>query len=426
MAPAAPPTPAALRLRRRVAIAIVAGVVAGGAALAIMVNDEADDAVTREAADDAPSPAGAKQSVRAGAKDEGTPPRAGASHVAAAGVLPGAAMAATGGGEPGATEPQPGVATGGADAGAPVEAAGTASAPAGGKAASPSRKVDGGVAVATVVPAGKAAAASRAQEISVPGAPGGAAPNDGGVRASDAGVPDARPRRGSSKASQASSEGGGHGAGGATQSGRSWVNERSRVDEEDSLTRLDRFVAGGATLSGRIVAAETGKAIEGATIHAHSGGAYVEAYSDASGGFRVEGMPARSHAIIWVDRPGGAFIDERLEVAIGAEGQTSDAGTIRLLRGDELRAHSRGWVGLFVSRRGAQIVAGAVSAWLPADKAEIQVGDEILSIDGQDTAGLGPRAATFLLRGAVGTPTTIVVRAHGGAKRSVKLERVPR
>src|SRR5262245_45638622 len=88
--PLPPPTPAALRRRRRVAYGIAAGVLLGGVALAIMVSDEADDAVTRESADDvhASGAPGAKApgapSARAGGEAGGVE-RAGAARVAAEG-----------------------------------------------------------------------------------------------------------------------------------------------------------------------------------------------------------------------------------------------------------------------------------------------------------------------------------------------------
>lgn len=423
-----PPTPAALRRRRRVAYAIAAGVLLGGVALAVMINDEADEGVkgdTAEAADtaDEARASGSPAAKTSASRGKGEPGSAGAARVAGAGAALGVGAPAPGGADPGPPAAQPGSAAPDVDGGAPPEGSSTETgAASAGKPGARARNVDGGVAAA---PAGKAAGA-RAVAVNDPGGPV-AAPRDGGVARTDARAPDAQaPRGGGKGAANASDESGGARAGGGAPSGRAWVNERSRSDEEDSLTRLDRFVAGGSTLTGRVVAAETGKPIEGATIHAHSGGAYVEAYTDASGTFRVAGMPAKSHAIVWVDRPGGSFIDERIEIAIGAEGQATDAGTIRLMRGDELRAHAPGWVGLFVSRRGTQLVAGAVSAWLPADKADVQVGDELLQIDGHDTAGLGPRAATFLLRGPVGTHTKVVVRGHGGAKRALDLERVPR
>jgi hypothetical protein len=421
--PVAPPTPAALRRRRRVAYAIAAGVLLGGVALAIMVNDEADEGVRDEAAESAD---GAQASGGPGPKAPGASgsrakdQRGFAGGARVAGAAAELEAPAAGNAEPGTPQAQPTGAAFDADGGAPPEGSSTETgASAGGKSAGRARNADGGAASAAA-PGGRARAVAAAglavNEL-------GAA-RDGGVSRTDAQAPRGG-GKGAATATASAESAGPRAAGGGAPSGRAWVNERSRLDEEDSLTRLDRFVAGGSTLTGRVVAAETGKPIEGATIHAHSGGAYVEAYTDASGTFRVAGMPAKSHAIVWVDRPGGSFIDERIEISIGAEGQATDAGTIRLLRGDERRAHAPGWVGLFVSRRGTQLVAGAVSAWLPADKADIQVGDELLQIDGQDTAGLGPRAATFLLRGPVGTHTKVVVRGHG-TQRALDLERVPR
>jgi carboxyl-terminal processing protease len=111
---------------------------------------------------------------------------------------------------------------------------------------------------------------------------------------------------------------------------------------------------------------------------------------------------------------------------VPAEGDTAEAGTLKLLRGDELTARLEGWVGLFVNRRSSQIVVAGVSPWTPADEAHLEVGDQLVSIDGRDVTGLGPRAVTYLLRGRVGTSVAVVVREHGGQRRKLTLARVVR
>ena len=68
----------------------------------------------------------------------------------------------------------------------------------------------------------------------------------------------------------------------------------------------------------------------------------------------------------------------------------------------------------------------AISPWLSADRAGIQVGDVLLSIDGHDVSNLGPRAASFLLRGPAGTKANIVAQDSQGAMRKVELERIIR
>jgi hypothetical protein len=203
--------------------------------------------------------------------------------------------------------------------------------------------------------------------------------------------------------------------------------ERSRSEEENALRQVDRFVpTGGVTLQGRVVDADGGKAIAGSVVHVHHDGTLVEGTTDAGGTFKLPGMVAGSHVVVWVGRPGDPYIDERLELAVPAEGQTVEAGTLKLLRGNELTARLEGWVGLFIDRRGSQIVVAGVSPWTPADEAHLEVGDQIVSIDGREVVGLGPRATTFLLRGRVGTSVALVVRQHGGQRRKVTLTRAVR
>jgi hypothetical protein len=203
--------------------------------------------------------------------------------------------------------------------------------------------------------------------------------------------------------------------------------ERSRKEEEGALRQVDRFVpTGGVTLTGRVLDADGGKPIAGSEVHVHHEGTLVEGTTDASGGFKLPGMVAGSHVIVWVGRAGDPYIDERLELTVSGTGDTSDAGTFKLLRGDELSGKPEGWVGLFVNRRGGQIVVAGVSPWTPADEARLEVGDQLVSIDGRDLAGLGPRAVTYLLRGRVGTSVAVVVRSPGGQRRKLTLARAVR
>src|SRR5207244_13452669 len=113
-------------------------------------------------------------------------------------------------------------------------------------------------------------------------------------------------------------------------------------------------------------------------------------------------------------------------VHIPGEGERANAGVIRLLRGDELAPTLNGWVGMFVARSGGRIVVRAVNPWLPAERAHIDVGDALLSIDGHDLSLLGSRAATFLLRGPVGSTTEVVTESADKTRRTLSLPRVAR
>jgi S1-C subfamily serine protease len=166
--------------------------------------------------------------------------------------------------------------------------------------------------------------------------------------------------------------------------------------------------------------------VVGAVVEAVLAERFMEGRTDAGGAFQMAGMLPASRVRIWIGGKHDPFVAERIDVGIPGEGQVADAGVIRLLRGDELASRLDGWVGLFVARRGGRVLASAVSPWLPADRAGIQVGDVLVSIDGRDIAGFGPRAVAFLLRGPPKSSVALVVDAHDGGRRKLTLERVVR
>ncbi len=257
------------------------------------------------------------------------------------------------------------------------------------------------------------------------------------ARAAVAGAPRARAATPSASRAAKHPDGGVPGAnepdGGAKRAAnvRRPGQEPSQSEEERGLQQVDRFIAtGGATLVGRVVEADGDKPVAGTSVHVHHAGMFVGARTDASGAFRIPGMLPGSRVVVWVGRNGDPFVDERIAVSVPEEGQIAgqvvDAGTVKLLRGDELSSRLGGWVGVFVTRRSGQILASAVSPWRPADHAGLEVGDQIWAIDGRDTTGLGPRAVTFLLRGPVGASVTLLVRTLDHDKRKLVLDRVLR
>ena len=213
-------------------------------------------------------------------------------------------------------------------------------------------------------------------------------------------------------------------AGDANRRETVWQRTSSETDPNSKL--VARFSAtGGATLKGRAVYAESGKAAAGVAIEAHIGDSFMKTTSDAAGVFRMAGiLPGRRITVWIIGRPD--TVAERLDVTSPGEGETSDAGVVRLLSGDELASHLEGWMGMFVSRRGQRNVVAAVSPWSPADRAGIEVGDVLLSIAGRDVDGLGSRATGFLLRGPVGTKVGIAVQDRQGIVQEYQLERVLR
>lgn len=201
-----------------------------------------------------------------------------------------------------------------------------------------------------------------------------------------------------------------------------------RPPGEDANSRLvEHFTqAGGAILKGRVIDADTGKPSSGVAIEAHVADAYMRSVTDAAGTFRMTNIYSNRRLTVWLIGRTDLFVAERLDVTTPGDGETLDAGVVRLLHGDELAAHLEGWMGMFVTRRGRRNVVAAVSPWSPADRAGIQVGDVLLSVEGRDVGGLGPRAASFLLRGAVGSKSSVALQNHDGTVVRYQLERVPR
>ena len=95
---------------------------------------------------------------------------------------------------------------------------------------------------------------------------------------------------------------------------------------------------------------------------------------------------------VWMSGKNRTFVAEYVEVQPPTEGEATDVGVIRLLRGNELGAKLNGWVGLYNGRRGRKNVVTGINPWLPADRADIVTGDVILSVDGRSLEGIGPRA----------------------------------
>jgi hypothetical protein len=208
---------------------------------------------------------------------------------------------------------------------------------------------------------------------------------------------------------------------------REAVWQRPPSEEDASSKLVARFASsGGTNLKGRVVDAETGRPSVGVAIEAHIGDSFMRAVSDSAGAFRMSGILPDRRISVWIIGRSDAFVAERIDVTSPGEGETVDAGVVRLLRGDELAAHLEGWMGVFVSRRGRRNVVAAVSPWSPADRAGLQVGDVLLSIEGRDVDGLGPRATGFLLRGPVGTKVTLAVQNRDGMVQRFQLERVLR
>lgn len=200
---------------------------------------------------------------------------------------------------------------------------------------------------------------------------------------------------------------------------------RSDADDGGNYARVARFVpSGGAVLEGRVVDVDTGRPLSGTSVEIRYQERFVEAATDATGAFRMPGMVPDSRVVVWVGGRRDHMVAERLELTAPGEGKTADIGVIKLLNGDETASKLNGWIGVYITRGGGQVKVSAVNSWTPADRAGIKVGDAVLSVDGREVKGLGPRAVNFLMRGPPGGATTLELQSSDGARRKVTLERV--
>jgi hypothetical protein len=201
----------------------------------------------------------------------------------------------------------------------------------------------------------------------------------------------------------------------------------SPEDEDPDVVRVARFSeSAGAGVKGQVIDADTGKPLPEVAVDVYFEHKVMGTLTDANGAFRLMGLIPGKRVKVWMSGRNRTFVAEYLEVQPSTEGETTEVGVVRLLRGNELGGKLRGWVGLYNGRRNHKNAVTGVNPWLPADRAGIVTGDVILSIDGRSLEGLGPRATGFLLRGPVGTKTTVKVQSRDGSTRTVQMERVAR
>jgi hypothetical protein len=236
---------------------------------------------------------------------------------------------------------------------------------------------------------------------------------DGGVAASE------RDR----KAKAASSPDGGV----ALRRGGEASAPRRPRDEDDGRVRVERFLdKGGADLVGRVVNVETGRPLAGISVEARLEERFVEGESDNDGTFKMPGMVPGSKVLVWIGGRRDRIVAERIDVKIPDGGAKADMGVVKLLTGDELDSHLDGWIGLYLTRKDGIVKVSAVNAWVPAYRAGIEVGDSVLSVNGRDIKGWGPRSVAFLLRGPSGSSVSLEVESGDGNRRKLTLNRVQR
>ena len=185
-------------------------------------------------------------------------------------------------------------------------------------------------------------------------------------------------------------------------------------------TRVERFLAeGGHTLAGRVLDADSQRAVDQAQIEAWMGTRSIHAETDAGGRFRMEGMVPGSRVTLWITAP-AKYVQERVEIEIRADRDRLDA-IFKLLPRSAARGHSGG-IGVFLSRRAAGTVISGLDAFGPAERAGLAIGDVLTAVGKRDVAELGPGAIEYLLRGTIGEQIEITV-VRAGAPRKLLLKR---
>jgi hypothetical protein len=192
------------------------------------------------------------------------------------------------------------------------------------------------------------------------------------------------------------------------------------VESGRTVSGVRIVLARGAVLTGTVTDAETRKPIEGASVGLDSvtqsgvGSSVRSVRSDASGAYRLEGVPSTGPFSIRVQKDGyrtrlvsglvsyagGAVAsDVQLQPGSGTEGGESELGGI----GAVLAPHP--------SALGALVVS--VTPGGPAERAGLQKGDWFVRIDGVSTETMTLVDCIQRLRGQPGTRVSVTVKRDG-------------
>ncbi len=189
--------------------------------------------------------------------------------------------------------------------------------------------------------------------------------------------------------------------------------------------RVRRFLdSGGASFDGRLVDADTGRAIAGADIEAWMGTRSVEGESDGEGRFRFEGLVPSSRLMLWITAA-PTYVQERTEVQV-PEQKTSFQSTFKLLSRAAATGALDGGAGMFLTRRGSRTIVTGLAAFGPAEKAGVRVGDAIVGVGNRKVGELGPGAIDYLLRGTIGSELELHVQTGSHPPRRLVMRRSAR
>lgn len=175
-------------------------------------------------------------------------------------------------------------------------------------------------------------------------------------------------------------------------------------------------LARGATLTGRVIDAETRKPIAGAQVQldavtSSGANAIPSATTDPAGSFTIEGVPARGPFSVRVQHQA---YTTKIVPGLDARGSSSARADVELRpRGDGGASEELAGIGatLLPSPQGVRIQS--VIAGGPADRAGLQQGDRFVRIDGADATGMTLSDCVQRLRGAPGTRVSVAVDRDG-------------
>lgn len=205
-------------------------------------------------------------------------------------------------------------------------------------------------------------------------------------------------------------------------------------------TELELVLAPRVTLEGRLVDAETGEPVVGLKVLATAVGGRArfrsgpnasaqKDVSDAEGRFVVENAPTGKVLLMMV--PIGTRLSEygRTGVSrrVAAEPRVQDLGTMELVKERVGPGETRGDLGYEVKQtepgtepEDARRVVAVVRPGGPAEAAGLAVGDEIVSVEGQDVRGVEGYRYEKLVRVPTGTTVSLGV-VRDGEPHTVKV-----
>jgi large repetitive protein len=157
----------------------------------------------------------------------------------------------------------------------------------------------------------------------------------------------------------------------------------------------------GVLVQGRLVDFFTGQPVANALVRVAGPGSPTILVSRQDGSFVANGAPPDWRITVDVDPGASGHLFERRMALTPAQGAL-DLGMVRLLKNDWPHRSRNPWGVMMSSDDRGDLRVGAVRRQSPAQKAGLQPGDRVLSIQGQSMKGALVNGAMFLLEGQPG------------------------